>query len=104
MSELFQRTLVVAPHCDDESLGCGGLLWKYRRNERRVVVCASGGPKDKDLHRAGELKAAMGCLEVTSYRMLAYTDTKLDRWFPEMVHELDGEIADFQPTALLFPR
>ena len=31
------RRLVIAPHMDDESLGCGGLLAKYavRRDRRR---------------------------------------------------------------------
>jgi N-acetylglucosamine malate deacetylase 1 len=31
------KRLVLAPHCDDETLGCGGLLAKYP-DECGVVV------------------------------------------------------------------
>ena len=37
------KRLVVAPHCDDETLGCGGLLAKYP--DTGVLVVSSPGPE-----------------------------------------------------------
>ncbi|MBI3944821.1 MAG: PIG-L family deacetylase [Armatimonadetes bacterium] len=44
MPDARSRILVVAPHCDDETLGCGGLLhYATRRGSAvRVVVVTSG--------------------------------------------------------------
>src|ERR1051326_6834879 len=41
-----QRVLVLAPHPDDETLGCGGALCLHRRagGDVRVIFVASGGP------------------------------------------------------------
>lgn len=40
-----ERILVVAPHPDDESLGCGGLIWHLARENRRFhfVFVTDGG-------------------------------------------------------------
>ena len=45
LADLHGRGLVViAPHPDDESLGCGGLIaaWRARGNDARVVVLSDG--------------------------------------------------------------
>ena len=45
LADLQGRGLVViAPHPDDESLGCGGLIagWRARGNDARVVVLSDG--------------------------------------------------------------
>ena len=42
---MFKSTLIIAPHADDEVLGCGGFIWK-QTNEKKivdVVVVALGG-------------------------------------------------------------
>lgn len=33
------RVLVIAPHNDDEILGCGGTIAKYAKNKHEVIVC-----------------------------------------------------------------
>lgn len=40
------KCLVVAPHPDDESLGCGGLMLKYPQNFDVLCVSSSGVAKD----------------------------------------------------------
>ena len=41
---VFERLLVVSPHCDDEVLGCGGLMKKVvdSGGDVTVVVAAVG--------------------------------------------------------------
>lgn len=36
------KCLIIAPHADDESIGCGGILLKYPQNFE-VVVLTDGG-------------------------------------------------------------
>ena len=36
------KCLIIAPHADDESIGCGGILLKYLQN-CEVVVLTDGG-------------------------------------------------------------
>jgi LmbE family N-acetylglucosaminyl deacetylase/GT2 family glycosyltransferase len=52
-----KRVLVLAPHMDDEVIGCGGLIQKYLATGAEVVVafCTSGpgSPRnDHELHRS----------------------------------------------------
>lgn len=44
--------LVIAPHMDDEALGCGGLLAKYPHDSVVVVVTESGATRDLEHARA----------------------------------------------------
>ncbi|NLM65501.1 MAG: PIG-L family deacetylase [Firmicutes bacterium] len=53
-----ESVLVIAPHCDDETLGCGGLLWYATQygNRVRVVVLTNGDgyPAAATLNSEGE--------------------------------------------------
>lgn len=40
------KILCLAPHCDDETLGCGGVLAKYAREGHDVHVAVVTGPGD----------------------------------------------------------
>ena len=42
-----KKVLVIAPHQDDESIGCGGTLIKHVKNGGRleIMFCTSGGEK-----------------------------------------------------------
>lgn len=38
MTDNFSNILIIAPHADDEILGCGGVIAKYAKNGGRVSV------------------------------------------------------------------
>jgi LmbE family N-acetylglucosaminyl deacetylase len=69
-----RRVLVVAPHPDDETLGCGGALVKHRRagDPVRVVQVTDGrasragglGPDEMAARRRDEAGRAMAALDV----------------------------------------
>ncbi|WP_432483186.1 PIG-L deacetylase family protein [Kineococcus esterisolvens] len=49
------RKLVVAPHCDDEVLGCGGLLAKYAEDCGVVVLAQPDPLRHKEFEEARDV-------------------------------------------------
>ncbi|QSO51860.1 PIG-L family deacetylase [Alicyclobacillus curvatus] len=121
-----QRVLVLAPHADDETIGCGGLIQKFVQNGSLVrVVIASfvrGVSRrfNKDLEvykpyrgedRYVELKGAMAVLGVSDFTVLYHEDdvnvqyhSLLDtRPRIELVTAIEDELRDFHPTVILIP-
>jgi len=121
-----QRVLILAPHADDETLGCGGVIQKYisRQCPVRVVIATFRIKRSKrykkDLAayasyqgntRMEELKKAMTILGVSDYPILfldesdkpAY-DSMLDV-MPRatLVDQIEKQIADFDPTVIYIP-
>ena len=91
------RRLVVAPHMDDESLGCGGLLAKYPAECTVVTVVDSGET------RAREHAEAMGILSVTDSFALGLRDGKAGDDMPALVGALDEILADLRPDEIYLP-
>jgi len=74
------RVLVLSPHPDDESIGCGGLLLAYP-SQIEVVCLADGGggipgtdPASAAKLRAVEFSEAMKFAGISSWRMLKVAD------------------------------
>jgi LmbE family N-acetylglucosaminyl deacetylase len=77
------KYLIVAPHPDDESLGCGGFLIK-NAGQCDVIVLTDGSLGDLELSkgknieiRNKELKAAMSYIGVNDFLCLNIPDKKL---------------------------
>lgn len=69
-----ERILVVAPHPDDESIGCGGLISLYH-NQVDVLLVTDGynpelGNKEQSEIRQREFQNAMALAQVHDYMML----------------------------------
>jgi LmbE family N-acetylglucosaminyl deacetylase len=122
MKDLFDKTLILTPHCDDETIGCGGLIHKLSRTNQNseiliVVFARSEGfsstikryisfeERTHEMHNA--LKALRANIRVeflpenNGYR---YNDGELDI-VPKKTYitELDKVINRFEPSAVLFP-
>lgn len=77
------RILIVAPHPDDECIGCGGVLIKYARY-CDIIVLTDGrqGQGDESPLKVREIRKRefeneMGALHVNSYRRLDIEDGTL---------------------------
>src|SRR5215204_513202 len=79
------RVLVLAPHPDDETFGCGGalLLHRHQQDPVHVIFLTSGeagnwqGGHDQLIfraHREAEAANALNCLEVREWEFWRYPD------------------------------
>jgi len=79
-----QKLLVIAPHSDDEVLGCGGLISKIKKmgGEVYVLIFNLGFEKNDTIEsqerRKNEVKNAMSFLNVDDYEIV-HTDPKTNR-------------------------
>lgn len=91
------KRLVIAPHMDDESMGCGGLLAKYPGEAVVVTVTQSGA------QRAAEHERAMDLLGVRISQNLGFEDSRVERHMAELVGALDEVLARYRPDEVYLP-
>lgn len=89
--------VVLAPHCDDETLGCGGLLAKYPEESVVVVVAAPDDVRHK------EFSVAKDILGYRASRFLGLPDGHIGADMHALVGLLDQVISDLRPTELYLP-
>lgn len=105
------RVLVISPHPDDESIGCGGTLWQHRRNGDRVeVVFLTSGEKgghgrsvsetirirEAEAHRASKI------LKLNRVELWRLPDGEL-KATAGAVARLSKKLASLKPTVVYLP-
>lgn len=71
-----ERLLVIAPHSDDETLGCGGLISKIKNDGGKVYVLIfnigfeKNDTKESQTQRRKEVVDAMNFLNVDDYEII----------------------------------
>ena len=74
------KICILAPHADDEAIGCGGLLIKYGSQCDVILLTdgAKGGdrskPEETSAVRLSEFKQAMNFFKVKNYRIMGAKD------------------------------
>jgi len=120
-----ERIVVLAPHPDDETCGCGGTILLLIRAEKkiRVVFLTSGdrgdptrspvirwsGPSegacvtDYSLMREKEAKSALGVLGVSDYKFLRFPDRGIHEHYQEALQRISKTVEEFSPDTIYAP-
>lgn len=91
------RRLIVAPHADDEVLGCGGLLAKYPEECEVVVMAALSST------RMAEHADARVVLGYGATHLLGLPDGSLSVHMADMVRRLDAIVRIMKPVEMYLP-
>jgi LmbE family N-acetylglucosaminyl deacetylase len=98
-----ERLLVLAPHPDDEVIGCGGLVAQHLREGRtvRVIVATDGAQAGDAQTREDESRRALDSLaEGAQLEFLRLPDRGLD---DTVAPRLRDELVAFRPDLILVP-
>lgn len=104
------KVLVIAPHPDDEVLGCGGVMARHADEgaEVCVLVVTRGAPDifppEEEEEIRQELRAAHDILGVSSVHFLDFPAPKLDT-IPgyKLADAISGVIRSLQPNIVYLP-
>lgn len=107
----MKKILCVAVHPDDETLGAGGSLirWKEEGNEIHWLVLTRigeeiGFSQKRILKRKDEIDKVKRLYEFSSFKVLDFLTTKLDEYPVSMlVSQIQNYIEEIRPDTLLIP-
>jgi LmbE family N-acetylglucosaminyl deacetylase/uncharacterized coiled-coil protein SlyX len=105
----FERALVLAPHPDDESLGCGGTIALYSGKVHFTVVAVSNGEavnipeNDRGPLRRKELEDAVRTLGAKALICLDIPDGKFSEHGNSIRSKLSDLFTDQRPQIVFVP-
>ncbi len=97
-----ERLLVLAPHPDDEVIGCGGVVAQHLREHRavRVVVATDGAEGGSPSEREDESRRGIALLGPAEVVFLGFADRALGEDAAERIRE---QLLEFRPDLVLVP-
>lgn len=117
-----ERALVLAPHPDDETLGCGGtirLLVESKKDVKVIFLTSGdkaepGNPASQSTHekkhitdysliREKEAGKALSILGVADYEFLRFPDRELAENYGDLLKKLLQITGDYLPDAIYSP-
>lgn len=97
----FKRLMVLAPHPDDEAIGCGGTINRVVRDGGEAAVLYGTVP---DAVRLAEAEAACNLLGAEMMAFSTHPSKQLDEYpMPNLVAFIEDAIQRWRPTALVLP-
>ena len=105
------RTIVVAPHPDDEVLGVGGTILRRKAEGAKVawlivtsITIESGWSKERVAQRADEIERITSMFGFDGVFTLRYPATQLDRIpMSDLVASVSEVFKKFEPTEVFVP-
>ena len=104
------NVLVIAPHMDDEVLGCGGTIARHVESGDNVFVCFIAhrvyNHQFNDERNEVEKKHANRAKEVLGYKepvFLGLNDERLDACIQDIIIPLEDSISNIKPDIVYSP-
>ena len=113
--EIKASALIFAPHPDDETLGCGGLLLKKvaSKSRIRIVIMTDGGSSHQHLITSDKLAAirrqeaidAVSSLGISQENLFFFnfSDGKLQDFHNDAKEMIKQHLQEFNPTQVFVP-
>lgn len=108
-----EKIIVLAPHPDDETLGCGGSLRFLLKAKKQIKVLflTMGEKADPSVRNVGKYEAirekealrAMKILGISQYEFLRFPDRELSFYGIELKKKLESSIKHFVPDIIYSP-
>jgi LmbE family N-acetylglucosaminyl deacetylase/glycosyltransferase involved in cell wall biosynthesis len=97
-----ERLLVLAPHPDDEVIGCGGVVAQHLREHRavRIVIATDGAEGGSPVAREDESRRGIALLGTAAVVFLGFSDRTLGEDAAELIR---AQLLDFRPDLVLVP-
>ena len=97
-----ERLLVLAPHPDDEVIGCGGVVAQHLREHRavRIVIATDGAEGGSPEAREDESRRGIALLGAAEVVFLGFSDRALGVDAAELIR---AQLLDFRPDLVLVP-
>jgi len=96
------RVLVLAPHPDDEVLGCGGTIIKHVQAKDPIKIIFLADNKENFMARRKEAKNSLNILGVKDYNFLGFSDGRLVAGRKE-IKDISSIILSFKPDIIYAP-
>ncbi len=113
--DLKRSAIVFSPHFDDETLGCGGIIFKKKRAgaDIKIVFMTDGSKSHKNLISEDELKAirkseGLACaqslgLNKNDVFCLSFEETKLKELEASAIVRVKQIIDEYKPEEIFIP-
>lgn len=104
-----ERLLVLAPHPDDEVIGCGGVVFQHLREGREVrVAVATDGVEaapgeDRDGYRARREEESRKALVGATFDFFRFPDRALEQHADDLAARLRDVLDQLRPDLILVP-
>lgn len=107
----MKKILVVAPHPDDETIGCGGVLHRYRDDGEHlswmIVTAAnsmSGFSEETAERQNQQIKAAANSYPFDTVHELNFPTAKLDTVpLSELINAISAVFKEIEPEIIYLP-
>lgn len=103
------RVLVISPHPDDETLGCGGAIIKMLSSSVDVAIVmltdGNGGGRHRNISqiRKAEFMKARSVLGYSTFSILDYSDGQLASYHEELGEQIRRILFEQAPILVLTP-